>query len=303
MASGERGFEDLVRGGGHGQRLADLLAQVHGQPDVLLLVLQREIRSVVSLQHLRALEAVQRRLESALLQDRHDVAALQACLLAERQALAEGLNVDGHDHIDDQLHAGTGTHFPQEEGLLAHHVEARLGVVPQGLVACSQDDELAADGRRLGAADGGLEEEAALRLNGRGDFDGALLVDGGHVDVLLARRDSREHAALAEDHLAGGLGVGGAGEDDVAGLHDGLGRVRDLGALGLERVTALLRPVPQCHIKAGVDQAVCHGRAHDTHAEVADRRLRHVPPPRWRLVAHAAVSRAERRRAWAGGVG
>ena len=54
------------------------------------------------------------------------------------------------------------------------------------------------------------------------------LVHRGHVDIALALAHARQHALLAKDHGPGRGGVGGAGEDEVAALHELLAAVGHL---------------------------------------------------------------------------
>mmetsp|Transcript_41638 Transcript_41638/g.89385 ORF Transcript_41638/g.89385 Transcript_41638/m.89385 type:complete len:282 (+) Transcript_41638:202-1047(+) len=276
MTSEQCLLEDLVGCRGHRQRLAHLLAQIDGQPHILLLMLEGKVWGEVPLQDLGALQAVHGALQSTFLQNCHNISALEPGLRPKSQPLAERFHVHGHDHVHNQLHSCASTNISQEEGLLAHHVEARLGFLLQRLVSCRENDKLPIDGWHLRTAHRGLDEETSLGLDGRADVLGGFLVDCRHVDELFAWRDASQHTLLSEDNLASGLGIGRACENDVALLDDFLRCVGNLGTLLGEFIAARLRPVPQGHIKASINEAVCHCRAHDAHAQISDSWLRHV---------------------------
>mmetsp|Transcript_75927 Transcript_75927/g.169850 ORF Transcript_75927/g.169850 Transcript_75927/m.169850 type:complete len:223 (+) Transcript_75927:374-1042(+) len=222
-------------------------------------MLERERRGEVAFEHLGTLERVHRASERSLLDDLHDVRALQPTLRPQCQALAQGHNIDAHDHVHDQLHARATTHIPEEESSLAQDVKARLRLLLESLIPGSEDDKLALQRRSLGATHRRLQEAAAFRRDRRGDLLGCRLVNRGHVNEALACRDARKHTFFAKDHCPRRGGIRCTSEDQVARFNESLRGLGHLRAFRLQRCAFVARPVPDGDREAGIHKAPSHG--------------------------------------------
>mmetsp|Transcript_6876 Transcript_6876/g.20911 ORF Transcript_6876/g.20911 Transcript_6876/m.20911 type:complete len:291 (-) Transcript_6876:549-1421(-) len=191
------GDEQLVGGGCHRHGDVVLVAERSCKTHVLLRVLEGEVRGVLAVDHLGALQLEHGVCHCAEVEHLEQSLRGQSRVLCENDALRERSDHGAHDHVHHELHARSGAGLPEKEGPLAHHVQLLLHHIEGLLVSAAQKYELALFSRDLGSRHGRLQKLTALFGDGRRSLLRGLLRERRAVDNVFPRRHAEQCGAVA----------------------------------------------------------------------------------------------------------
>ena len=192
---------------------------------------------------------------------------IQPGLFRKGECLSHGAQMDAHHHVVGHLGGAAAAGGPHVGGGLTHHQQVRPDLVKDLFLAAAHDDQGAAVGAGLAAADRRVQQMEAL-LHRRGvELLNHIGRGGAHVHNGGAGPGS------LHDLRDGGLhdGVGGqAHEDDVAGFVQRFSVVQDLAAPGGKPLPQSGHGVVAIDVAAAlVDQIACHAVAHHAKAQIS----------------------------------
>src|SRR5450759_2699745 len=278
-AFGFQRHEELVHERDAGKRQLLLTGGLQHDREVLLLVLDREGRFEVAVDHFLAEHFQSPGVGGARRQRLVEGGERQARLLREREGLRHRHQVDADEDLVGRLAELPGAGGAQMRDPLSHRLEDGTRLLQRRGVASDEEGQcplvrsfLASGHRRV------QERDAALRQP-RGDAAGSLRRDRGGVDDDRAGGRAGGRAAFPEMDLFDLRRIGHGGYDDIALAAD-LGRLPDCPSardLARERLRFFEVAGHDRERKPGLREVARHSLAHGPKSNEADRLLHQAP--------------------------
>ncbi|SOZ36500.1 hypothetical protein CBM2605_A280091 [Cupriavidus neocaledonicus] len=276
QAVGRAGVEQLLRGGGVGQRHAQRLGTLQRQVQVLLVQLDAEARIEGALDHAVAVHFQDARRGETAHQRLAHLGRIGTGLGREQQRFGHGLDVQRDDDLVGHLGGLAVAVAAHQRDVLAHQLEQRLDLVEGLLRAADHDRQRRGLGAHFTARHRRVQVRGAQLVDARGEVLGGDRRDRAHVDhdlavagFLAGGLERGGHALLAEQHRFHVRRVRHHDDDDVGTLGDFLGAGTDGHACIDQRLRGRVDVMHEQRVAGGA-QVARHRCAHDAQADEAD---------------------------------
>src|ERR1035438_7006317 len=222
-------------------------------------------------------------LGGAVVEDFEHEIGIDAALGREHHALVEGHQQIAKNEVLGELGLQAHARAAAIVEAFAHGFEVGSSSFEDGLVAANHEGQGAAGGSGGGAGAGGVEKINTFGSEGLADLAAFAGADGAGIRDDGAGTGPFDDAVLAEDDLAGHVGIAEAEENEI-GIFSHLARCIEGAALLFGgQCAGLIDSVgPERHFVTGAKEVAGHGVAHETESEETEfcHRKRIVAPCR-----------------------
>src|SRR6266852_9285520 len=274
---------DFARGGGGGQRNAELVAEFEGQAQIFVHQAQREAGLVVATQHHWSFYVQDAGARHAGLHDFNQFFSCEACTGDQGQRFGESVHLQSQQQIHGELDGLPSAVWSEMKKFLAHRGKDRASGFESVGFAADHKQQLAFFRAPGASGDGRIQEPNASGLCSVGNFSSERGRDRAGVNINRAFFERGKGAAGFVVGVRAGTPenffkrwrITNDGDEDIGGGSGFFGRSGEARSCGHQRIGARRGAVPHHQRKSGFEKIVAHGTAHKAESDKTDARLRH----------------------------